>query len=261
MVLLDVSIVNVALPSIQIGLGAAQSQLQWVVSGLCADLRPAARPGRATRRPARPPDDVRRSPWRLFTLASAACGAAQNSGWLVIARLVQGLAGGTLTPQISASIQELFRGRERGKAFGYFGATVGLSHRGRAAARRPAHRGFRRHRGLACGLLRQRPDRSRRDAARLAAAAARGRGEAAAQARLRPGRRRPARRRRRRCCCCRSCRNASGPAMASGCSSRAAVAHPARVRAVGPCATAGGARNRSSTCALFARRSYASASR
>jgi MFS family permease len=46
---------------------------------------------------------------------------------LVIARLVQGLAGGTLTPQISASIQELFRGAERGKAFGLFGAIVGLS--------------------------------------------------------------------------------------------------------------------------------------
>ena len=62
-----------------------------------------------------------------FTLASAACGAAPNSVWLVLARLVQGLAGGTLTPQISASIQELFRGAERGKAFGLFGATVGLS--------------------------------------------------------------------------------------------------------------------------------------
>jgi EmrB/QacA subfamily drug resistance transporter len=63
----------------------------------------------------------------LFTLASAACGAAPSSLFLVIARLVQGLAGGTLTPQISAVIQELFSGPERGKAFGIFGAVVGIS--------------------------------------------------------------------------------------------------------------------------------------
>jgi MFS family permease len=45
----------------------------------------------------------------------------------VLARLVQGLAGGTLTPQISAVIQELFSGPERGKAFGIFGAVIGIS--------------------------------------------------------------------------------------------------------------------------------------
>jgi EmrB/QacA subfamily drug resistance transporter len=126
MVLLDVSIVNVALPSIQTGLHAQQSELQWVVSGYALTfgllLVPAGRLG-----------DLRgrRTMFVValaaFTLASAACGAAQNSIWLVLARLVQGLAGGTLTPQISASIQELFSGPERGKAFGLFGATVGLS--------------------------------------------------------------------------------------------------------------------------------------
>ena len=63
----------------------------------------------------------------LFTLASAACGAAQSSTWLVIARLIQGLAGGMVTPQISATIQQLFSGKERGKAFGIFGSVVGLS--------------------------------------------------------------------------------------------------------------------------------------
>ena len=126
MVLLDVSIVNVALPSIQTGLHAQESDLQWVVSGYALTfgllLVPAGRLG-----------DLRgrRTMFVValaaFTLASAACGAAQNSLWLVIARLIQGFAGGTLTPQISASIQELFSGAERGKAFGLFGATVGLS--------------------------------------------------------------------------------------------------------------------------------------
>src|SRR6185369_13764702 len=63
----------------------------------------------------------------LFTLASLACGLAPSSLFLVVARLVQGLAGGLLTPQISAVIQEMFSGRERGTAFGLFGTVVGVS--------------------------------------------------------------------------------------------------------------------------------------
>jgi EmrB/QacA subfamily drug resistance transporter len=126
MVLLDVSIVNVALPSIQSGLHAAQSELQWVVSGYALTfgllLVPAGRIGDVRGR-----RDVFVTALALFTLASAACGAAPNSMFLVVARLVQGLAGGTLTPQISATIQEMFSGRERGRAFGYFGTTVGIS--------------------------------------------------------------------------------------------------------------------------------------
>src|SRR5829696_5106925 len=126
MVLLDVSIVNVALPSIRDGLGASESELQWVVSGYALTfgllLVPAGRVG-----------DVRgrRTMFvlalALFTLASLACGLAPTSMFLVVARLVQGLAGGLLTPQISALIQQLFRGRERGTAFGLFGTVVGVS--------------------------------------------------------------------------------------------------------------------------------------
>jgi EmrB/QacA subfamily drug resistance transporter len=126
MVLLDVSIVNVALPSIREGLHASQSDLQWVVSGYALTfgllLVPAGRIGDAR---------GRRTMFvvglALFTLASLACGLAPGSLFLVIARLVQGLAGGLLTPQISAVIQQLFRGRERGTAFGLFGTTVGVS--------------------------------------------------------------------------------------------------------------------------------------
>lgn len=126
MVLLDVSIVNVALPSIQDGLGASESELQWVVSGYALSfgllLVPAGRLG-----------DVRgrRTMFvvalALFTLASLACGLAPTSLFLVIARIFQGLAGGMLTPQISALIQQLFRGPERGTAFGLFGTVVGVS--------------------------------------------------------------------------------------------------------------------------------------
>ena len=123
MVLLDVSIVNVALPAIRTGLHTPPSDLQWVVSGYALTfgllLVPAGRFGDVRGR-----RSVFVGALALFTLASAACGAAQNSTWLVVARLAQGLAGGSLTPQISALIQELFAGRERGKAFGVFGAVV-----------------------------------------------------------------------------------------------------------------------------------------
>ncbi|HJQ03109.1 MAG TPA: MFS transporter [Jatrophihabitans sp.] len=126
MVLLDISIVNVALPSMAHGLHASGDQIQWVLSGYSLTfgllLVPAGRLGDAR---------GRRRLWMLglegFTAASVLCGAAPNADWLVIARLVQGLAAGLLTPQISALIQQLFRGRERAKAFGLFGATVGVS--------------------------------------------------------------------------------------------------------------------------------------
>ena len=126
MVLLDVSIVNVALPSIREGLQASESELQWVVSGYALTfgllLVPAGRLG-----------DVRGRRTMfvvalgLFTLASLACGLAPSSLFLVIARLLQGLAGGLLTPQNTALIQQMFRGRERGTAFGLFGTVVGVS--------------------------------------------------------------------------------------------------------------------------------------
>jgi MFS family permease len=60
-------------------------------------------------------------------VCSAAAGAAQTVGMLVAARLAQGVAAGGLAPQNSALIQQLFRGAERGRAFGFFGATVGIS--------------------------------------------------------------------------------------------------------------------------------------
>ena len=125
-VLLDVSIVNVALPSIRQGLGASSGSLQWVLSGYALAfgliLVPAGRLGDVRGRRTMFVAGV-----GLFTLASAACGAAQGSTALAVARIIQGLAGGLITPQISAVIQELFTGKERGKAFGLFGAVVGIS--------------------------------------------------------------------------------------------------------------------------------------
>ncbi|MEU8381747.1 MFS transporter [Streptosporangium sp. NPDC048865] len=126
MTLLDVSIVNVALPAIRTGLEAPQSALQWVVSGYALTfgliLVPAGRFG-----------DMygRRNAFVfgvvLFTLASAAAGIAGDPTLLVVARLVQGLAGGVINPQVSGLIQQLFRGSERGRAFGMLGTVIGVS--------------------------------------------------------------------------------------------------------------------------------------
>jgi EmrB/QacA subfamily drug resistance transporter len=126
MSLLDVTIVAVALPSMQRGLHTSAPAIQWVVSGYALTfalvLVTAGRLGDAVGRR------------RIFLLAltafvvcSAAAGAAPNVTLLVVARLAQGAAAGCLAPQNSALIQQLFRGAERGRAFGLFGATVGIS--------------------------------------------------------------------------------------------------------------------------------------
>ncbi len=126
MTLLDVSIVNVALPSVAEGIGAGQSALQWVVSGYALAfglaLVPAGRLGDARGRKL-----AFQAGLLLFVLASVACGLAPSPGWLIAGRLAQGLAGGLLTPQVSGLLQQLFRGAERAKAFGLLGASIGLS--------------------------------------------------------------------------------------------------------------------------------------
>ncbi|MFJ6215847.1 MFS transporter [Streptomyces sp. NPDC092296] len=126
MTLLDVSIVNVALPTIRSGLHTSDSALQWVLSGYALTfglaLVPGGRLGDARSRRA-----VFMTGLALFTAASALAGAAQTPSWLVGARLFQGVAGGLLMPQVSGFIQQLFRGPERGRAFGLLGATVGIS--------------------------------------------------------------------------------------------------------------------------------------
>jgi EmrB/QacA subfamily drug resistance transporter len=124
--LLDVSIVNVALPSIQRGLGTSVAQVQWVVSGYALSFGLVLVAG------GRLGDALGRRRMFLialtgFVLTSALCGAAPTAGLLVAARLLQGVAAGMLTPQNSGLIQVLFHGAERGRAFGVFGATVGLS--------------------------------------------------------------------------------------------------------------------------------------
>lgn len=126
MTLLDVSIVNVALPSIRSGLHASDSDLQWVLSGYALTfglvLVPSGRFGDAYGRRL-----AFMAGLAAFTAASAGAGLAPGAGWLTVARLAQGAAAGLLTPQIAGLIQQLFSGAERGRAFGLLGASIGVS--------------------------------------------------------------------------------------------------------------------------------------
>lgn len=124
--ILDISKVNVALPSIEEGVGAGPTELQLIVAGYTLTfglaLVPAGRYGDL---------HSRRRMFLVglvvFAVASLLCTIAPGSIFLVGARLVQGVAAGILMPQAVGLIQQLFTGAERGRAFGVFGAVIGLS--------------------------------------------------------------------------------------------------------------------------------------
>ena len=126
MSLLDVTIVNVAVPSMRAGLDTSASTIQWVVSGYALafglTLVAGGRLGDAY---------GRRRMMALgllgFIASSAAVGLAPSGAAIVVARLVQGACAGLLTPQNAGLIQDLFSGAERGRAFGLFGFTVSLA--------------------------------------------------------------------------------------------------------------------------------------
>ncbi len=126
MSLLDVSIVNVAIPSMQDGLDTSAGTIQWVVSGYALTFGLTLVAG------GRLGDAFGRRRLMLiglagFVLSSAAVGLAPGAGLVITARLVQGATAGLLTPQNSGLIQQLFRGEERGRAFGLFGLTVSVA--------------------------------------------------------------------------------------------------------------------------------------
>jgi EmrB/QacA subfamily drug resistance transporter len=126
MLLLDVTIVNVALPDIQRELHSSFSDLQWVVdayaltlaallltSGSLADLY------------------GRRKLWLIglavFTGASALCGAAQSPLMLELSRALQGIGGAIMFSVSLALLASAFRGKDRGVAFGVWGAITGVA--------------------------------------------------------------------------------------------------------------------------------------
>ncbi|WP_246081866.1 MFS transporter [Nocardioides litoris] len=126
MSLLDVTIVNVAVPSMQRGLETSSSTIQWVVSGYALTfgltLVAGGRLGDAFGR-----RRLMVVGLAAFIVSSAAVGLAPTAETVVVARLLQGASAGLLTPQNSGLIQQLFTGAERGRAFGLFGFVVSLA--------------------------------------------------------------------------------------------------------------------------------------
>ncbi|MFI5027922.1 MAG: MFS transporter, partial [Solirubrobacterales bacterium] len=124
MLLLDVTVVNVALPDIQRELGASLSSLQWVVDAyslmLAAFLLTAGSLGdRLGRR------RVFTIGFGVFTLASFLCGIANDPTLLNLARGLQGIGGAGMFATSLALIGQEFHGKDRATAFGVWGATVG----------------------------------------------------------------------------------------------------------------------------------------
>lgn len=124
--ILDLTKVNVALPSIGAGFDAGSTELQLIVSGFILTfglvLVPAGRLG--DQRSRRMLFVVGLS---LYTITSIACALAPTIEVLIVARLLQGVAAGIQMPQVIGMAQELFQGAERGRAFGLFGATIGVA--------------------------------------------------------------------------------------------------------------------------------------
>jgi EmrB/QacA subfamily drug resistance transporter len=124
--MIDVTIVNVALPSMQKNLGVSESGIEWVVAGyilaFALGLLPFGRYG----------DIIGKKKIFLigvasFSVASLLCGMAANVEMLIGARVIQGIAGAVMTPQVLALAQIMFPPRERAVAFSLFGLTAGLA--------------------------------------------------------------------------------------------------------------------------------------
>lgn len=124
--LLDLTIVNVALPSIERELHSSTSEIEWVLAGyslaFALGLLPFGRLG----------DTLGRKQLFLvgvgiFVLASSGAGFAPTIELLIAARVLEGLGGGIMAPQVLALLQLMFSGREKGRAFALFGLVNGLA--------------------------------------------------------------------------------------------------------------------------------------
>ena len=127
MLLLDVTVVNVALPSIRDDLGASFSDLQWVVDAYALTLAAlvltagslADRLGRRR---------VFVAGVALFTAASLLCALSPDPTFLILARGVQGIGGAAMFAVSLALIAHEFdAGRDRASALGVYGATIGVA--------------------------------------------------------------------------------------------------------------------------------------
>src|SRR5689334_9415899 len=126
MLLLDITIVNVALPDIQTALHSSFSDLQWVVDAYALTLA-------ALLLTAGSLADLygRRRLYiiglSVFIVASLLCGIAQDTLVLQLSRAVQGVGGAIMFSVSLALLADAFRGKDRGVAFGIWGAITGLA--------------------------------------------------------------------------------------------------------------------------------------
>ena len=123
--LLDVSIVNIAIPSIQRNLHASYADVQWALAAYTLAYAVVLITG------GRLGDAYGRKRLFLigvtgFTIMSALCGAAQSPGQLIACRVIQGAMGAIMIPQVLSVIQVIFPAAERIKALAAFGVTAGL---------------------------------------------------------------------------------------------------------------------------------------
>jgi EmrB/QacA subfamily drug resistance transporter len=126
MLLVDITIVNVALPSIANDLSASFSDLQWTIDAYALSLAALLlvtgslgdRIGHRT---------VFAGGVVVFTVASLLCGLAPDALVLILSRAAQGIGGAAMFASALALLAQEFKGRERGTAFGVFGATAGAA--------------------------------------------------------------------------------------------------------------------------------------
>src|SRR5882762_1244043 len=126
MILLDTTIVNVAIPAMSAGLNTTLDQILWVLNAYilvyAVLLITAGRLGDLYGQ-----RNLFALGLAIFTLASALCGFAQDANQLIVARILQGVGGALLTPQTLAILTSLFPPERRGAAFGIWAGVAGLA--------------------------------------------------------------------------------------------------------------------------------------
>src|SRR3989440_9894696 len=126
MILLDTTIVNIAIPAMSEGLHAELSDILWIINAYilvyAVLLITAGRLGDLYG-----PKQLFLVGLVIFTLASVACGFAQNPTQLIIFRVIQGIGGALLTPQTLSVLTMIFPPDKRGAAFGIWGSTAGVA--------------------------------------------------------------------------------------------------------------------------------------
>lgn len=124
--MIDLTIVNVALPTIRRDLQAGSTELEWVISGymlaFAAALIIAGSLGDRLGR-----KRIFLFGVGLFGAASLAAGLAQSPAQLIACRVVQGTAAAAMAPQVLATFRTIFAPKERGQAFGLYGAMLGFA--------------------------------------------------------------------------------------------------------------------------------------